>query len=170
MVILGVRLECLETSINFKPDPRKKDIWILSIEDALQTGVLRRRDAERLAGRLLFSRCSIFGVVGAAQLRRVYACARSGGTHRMGQHLRRTLEWWASVLRSGSFERDISVDREEMQPLLLYTDATGNGGLGYAMYDSEAKLRAWSSIRAPAGMKAPLRVAARRVTLGRDWR
>ena len=99
MVILGVRLECRSASIRLEPDPRKRQLWIRSITDSLATGIVRRRDAEKLAGRLLFSRCSIFGGVGAAQLRRIYACARSGGTRSMGVHLRRTLEWWAAVLQ-----------------------------------------------------------------------
>ena len=82
----------------------------------------------------------------------------------MGTSPRRTLKWWAAVLRDGAFDRDILLQCDQLFPILLYTDATGTGGLGFAAYDEKAVLLACESARGPSRIKDKLIVREAQVT------
>ena len=150
--------------MHVQPEQAKVDMWIKSIDVALEENRLVSSAAAKLAGRLLFARSAWFGRVGSAQLRRIFNRAHGNGSSTLSASLRRVLLWWKAMLSNHAFHLQVKLTYDERRPILMYTDATGNGRMGYACYGSNGILMCWSMLRAPPLVGAILRRRKTQVT------
>lgn len=145
LLILGISVEYTDDgTIHLRPDSAKLSVWLDSITQALKANRLTSGEAAKLAGRLLFARSSLCGRVGAAQLRRLFRRSHAHGSVRLDESLQRVLIWWHAMLRGDAFRLKMYLHPDRRLPILVYTDATGRGSMGYCIYNSDRLLCSWS--------------------------
>ena len=165
LVVLGVLVSCDTQGVfSFKPEGKKLVVWIKAIELALEKDALSPAAASKLAGRLLFARSTFFGKIGSAQLRRIFHRAHKSKTNTLNAPLKRVLVWWKAMLTAGTFYKEIALGDDPRKPCLLYTDATGKGSMGYALYSSDGNIIAWSQLIRPPLCAALLKPRKNQVT------
>ena len=166
MVILGLRVCFLayEGVVSVNPEPAKVEQWLSAIDHVLQSRKMTSSEASKLAGKLLFARSAWCGRVGNAQLRRLFQRAHGNGSSSLNEPLRRVLVWWRAMLQHQAFDMKVKLQPDQRKPVLLYTDATGKGRMGYAMYDCDGVLRTWSMIKTPLLCAAALHKRKTQVT------
>ena len=106
---------------------RRRSRLLAAISSALSSGALALVEAPSLAGKLNFAQCAVFGKVGRSFFPSIYAHER-GRRAAIGSRLRADLERWAEYLADAAprLIRKLS----NRVDALLYTDASGAGGLG----------------------------------------
>ena len=148
--ILGVKVEITDSELLLTPEPRKVALWIQMINIALDKSSLGLADAMKLAGRLNFAASATWGQVARSRLRRLYGHIVNGNTD-FGRPLASDLTWWLSRLERLEPQRlALFID----DPVVIYTDAEGNGGLGGVISDSATA--AWFSSPTPQELLAAL--------------
>ena len=130
-----------------QPDPSKGDIWLHQINDIRSTGTILHGSASKLAGRLNFAGQSIFGKIGKAFLRPIYDRVHHGSST-VDAHLHHALQWWQRLLTTTTFLRTAPFHFTQLPQLVLYTDATGKGRLGMALY-RDSRLLQWAATSTP---------------------
>ena len=159
--ILGVKVEITDSELLLTPEPRKVALWIQMINVALDKSSLGLADAMKLAGRLNFAASATWGQVARSRLRRLYGHIVNGNTD-FGRPLASDLTWWLSRLERLEPQRlALFID----DPVVIYTDAEGNGGLGGVISDSATA--AWFSSPTPQELVAALTPGRLRSSL---WR
>ena len=124
--ILGIRVDLTADSLLLSPEPRKVALWISSLKAALASSSLSIPSAMKLAGRLNFAASAAWGSIARSRLRRLYRHIHLG--HPLVQDdLAGDLSWW--ILRLERLEPH-RLFLHIVDPVILYTDAEGSGGLG----------------------------------------
>jgi hypothetical protein len=132
--VLGVRVTIQLSTMLLVPEPRKVALWwILALESAITSKALGHRDSSKLAGRLSFASFASWGPIARSRLRRLYVFSLCF-TGRLTQPLLQDLQWWLDKLVVLS---PAVVALGPTDPLVLYTDAEGSGGLGGVLADGE---------------------------------
>ena len=123
------------TGITATLPSRKKDDLCSALRSTLSANRLTPGSAAELRGRLGFAQSLLFGRLGRAHLApitaRQYAKFPTPGW-RLAPELRGILNWRIAALGSAN-PRTITFSRH--QPVLFYTDASGNGHLGVVIID-----------------------------------
>ena len=146
LTILGVDVTIKADFVHLRPDEAKSRLWLLTISDALLSNRLTPKDAEKLAGRLNFAAGTAFGRVGRAYLRAIYHQQHSHSKdHQLNDELRHNLMWWQNFLTTHNLHRAMPLRPSPKPVLLVYTDATGGGSLGYAVYDVAGRCLTWGA-------------------------
>ena len=157
LTILGILVTIGDNSINLKPDPAKAQKWKGEIDAALKGNELTPGEAQKLAGRLNFATSTLFGKVGKAHLRPIYhrahAAQRKHHSSRLYPSLKKCLKWWKKLLNLPNLNVDINFEQQARPIKLLYTDATGHGNLGFALYDKHAHNLLWGASSTPQWLR-----------------
>ena len=155
MTILGVLITIVYINhlyyAQLDIDPRKQQVWLQALREALHTRTLHPYDAEVLAGRLEFAATAVLGKGHRHRIRTIYNHARSYH-HDItdDQFLLTDLHWWSRLLASPLPRRRVQLTGDRPPPLLLYTDAEGGGGIGAALFaHASASPLHWLSSRTP---------------------
>ena len=160
LTILGVQVVIEDKQARFFPEPAKAARWITDIKAALNDNSLSPGEANKLAGRLNFASSTTFGRVGMAHIRPLYhrAHGRRGSSGRklyqlhLDTPIKKALRWWLHLLQHRHLEATVHFTRQHTDTHILYTDATGDGHLGSALYDTEARCLGWSAGQTPQWM------------------
>ena len=119
-----------------------------------------------MAGRLNFAASTVFGRVGLAHLRPIYSrahgCKRASGTE-LHPQLRRCLKWWITLLNTSDLQVSLPHKRQSREKFILYTDATGNGSLGFALYDHKGQCTSWAPGSTPSWLNRRLKTRKNQV-------
>ena len=124
LCILGVVISMSAHGFRFWPDGGKVVKWLSTLRSALTDNVLQPGDASKLAEKLSWGCSQLFRRLGRAMLRPIFdqQTRRDG---RVDSELRRSLQWWVSVL-----ELELCELRRwktvELPVVHLFCDASGN--------------------------------------------
>ena len=124
LCILGVMISMSEHGFRCRPDDMKIAKWVSALRRALADNVLQPGDASKLAGKLSWGGSQLFRRFGRAMLRPIFdrQTRRDG---KVDDELRRSLQWWVSVL-----ELELCELRRwkevELPAMHLFCDASGN--------------------------------------------
>ena len=112
-----------------------------TLHEALRTNKLPPATAAKLAGRLSWSQTQYFGRYGRAHIGAFYHRQHAPfHVETLNEQLKNSIKWWLENLRVLSARRTVSCfDEDSLPPLLLYTDAAGNGGCGAVLIDPATK-------------------------------
>ena len=163
LTILGILVAIGQEGINLRPDPEKAKKWIGELNAALLGDELTTGEARKLVGRLNFATSTLFGKVGKAHLRPIYHRAYANTSKQAQPHssrlypsLRKSLKWWRRLLSMPTLNVDINFHQQARPIRILYTDATGHGNLGFAIYDKDTKNLKWGASVTPQWLCARL--------------
>ena len=123
---LGIVISSSPSTVTVAISADRRTSLRAEIAQAIESGFLRRDQAESLAGKLSFAQFHAFGRCGRAFLPRLYARSRYGG--RIGFGLASDLIWWRSFLSADSVRPVLR--GSPLPDAIVYTDAAGDGGLG----------------------------------------
>ena len=138
MAVLGV-LASLDhhpdgsVSVDRSPDPPRVSFWLKELDKLASADSSSRLEIQRLVGRLSFAVSAALGPSCRGRLRPLHDWANIGGGFR-SQAATRALAWWTRRL-SSAVPRTILLTSRPSDPVLVYTDAEGNGGLGVVVFD-----------------------------------
>lgn len=129
--ILGVQIAFKQDrmALEFSPDPRKAELWMTEIETILsnQTSI-DLVQFRKLTGRLGFAAWAIWGQASRCHLKGLHQQVRVWSPSLLKQAVL-DLHWWRRELqRLAVLVCPLGLSAQE--PLLVYTDASGAGGLG----------------------------------------
>jgi hypothetical protein len=119
--------------------------WTKEIEQILASGQLSPAKASKLAGKLSWGACAVFGRGARVYLAAIFHHA-NGHSHQIQRRLRAALLWWLRYLASAPV-RHIPLAPGQRSRLILYTDATGRGALAWVAQ--------WNDRRQFAACKVP---------------
>jgi hypothetical protein len=130
--VLGVTVTLIEsssgTSLELVPEPRKLEVWKLSVASALVTGSMDFQSCQQLVGRLSFAAWAVWGPHSRTRIRPLYTYCLAGAGP-LPDLITKSFLWWLDRL-----ERPPSVRMQLAHlldvPLILYTDAEGSSGIG----------------------------------------
>ena len=103
--------------------------WQAHIAEILRPGSLSPASASKLAGKLSWGATVVFQRSARVFLVPIFQHA-CGSTSRVSNRLRRALTWWDRFLASQPVRR-VPLAPRLLDRLILYTDATGSGGLAW---------------------------------------
>ncbi len=158
LTILGVQVTVDgpddDIQAHLRCEPAKVAVWLKTIEDSLANNVLTSRDAARLAGRLNFAAGTCFGRSGRGFIRPIYARQYSHvhNDSTLTDDLRHSLHWWHAFLTTQDLHRLIHLNSPQRPVLLVYTDATGSGDLGFATYKNTTHCHDWAATSTPPAL------------------
>jgi hypothetical protein len=155
LTILGVDVSIEANAVHLRCEPAKARRWIQDIQTALDSDSLTNKQAMKMAGRLNFAAGCVFGRVGRGFLRPIYNRQYSTVPSTSLGTIRPCLEWWLTFLTTQDLHRVIKLNTDARPTLVLYTDATGGGALGYAAYVKGTCL-SWAQATTPAAIAAQL--------------
>ena len=145
--VLGIQITLLqqESAMKFSPDPLKAGLWVSEIQHILNGGgPIDLVHFRTLTGRLGFAAWAIWGASSRCHLSGLHYQVRTWSTA-LSSQATADLQWWLDQLeRMVALVRPITFPHQP--PLILYTDASGDGGLGAFLMDGEPL---WVSGRAP---------------------
>ena len=110
-------------------DPDKAEHWVAQLSDIERRNRITPNEASKFAGRFTFLAHAILGPMGSSKIRHLYRAAYRTAGSRITGTLRSEIDWWKRYLLDRS---PISLKirpRQRFVPI-IYTDATGGGGLG----------------------------------------
>ena len=168
MTILGVQIKVRPHSVVLAPDPLKAAKWIRDLQEALATNSLPPSQAAKMAGRLNFAASSVFGKLGSAHLRPLYARLHHSGRSAPGSPLNpeitASLVFWIDLLHMPHFRRILELPHCKTPAKVLYTDATGHGDLGFVLYEGSSTPSSWAASRVPDEVTSTLSERITQVT------
>ena len=133
-------------SICVRLDPSKSVFWASVLKESLTKGFMSRKSAEKMAGRLGFVAYAVLGPLGANRVRHIYAHAMAPTDSPITDQLRTELEWWLSYLSENPPVK-VRIGPCLPKPVVLYTDAEGNGGLGAVLVSDSQCLSMMSDVK-----------------------
>ena len=137
IIYLGIEISVKGVVITVRLSDHRREKLKHIIQSALDSGHLFPSAASKLAGKLSWSACGLFGRVGRCFLYSVFARAYAkDGNTKIGKELEGSLRWWLKALEVSNFERRIDVGgfSSREKSWIIYTDASEFGLGGVAMY------------------------------------
>ena len=147
LTVLGVSITIDNKSIALQPDPIKVAVWLRQMQECIDQDIMHASTASKLAGRLTFAGQSIFGRVGRAHVRPIYDRIYTGHSA-LDPALRHSLLWWIELLQTTAYRRTAPLQEATRPAIVIYTDATGDGRIGSAIYRN-GELLNWSASKVP---------------------
>ena len=143
--LLGLTIAIYNGEVTVCPNEAKREKWLRQVIEALNTGRLRRRGAEKLAGRLGFTAQNAFRRLGRAMLRPLYQQQyfplRNGAMHPL---LVLGLKWWQHVLKNKLWQKQRLCARPEVIDLFCDAASTPARVAAVCMDASSLEYTAWS--------------------------
>ena len=135
----------------------------LALWRTIDSGILRPGEASSLAGRLGFALIAVFGRVGRAKLRPIFArCYRRDGRH-LSPQLRSCLLWWTQFLLEYT-PRQIPTTMTSRPLVASYSDGEGDtAGVGVCAFSDRTPHPVAAFAEVPADIR---RLWARRAGEG----
>ena len=144
--ILGVEVSFCDDAqeIEFQIGPDKLELWSGQIRTALTHGVLQPAEAQKLAHRLSWGACAVFGKGARVPLAAIFHHG-NGSRHALSSRVRLSLQWWLRFLETKP-RRVIPVRQPARQKCILYSDAAGSGRMAWVCHSSDFKSFATASV------------------------
>lgn len=128
--VLGIKVALVDNgvSLQYSPEPMKAALWVEEVSRTLNEGDVDLVGLRKLTGRLSFAAWAMWGPAARCHLRGLHQQVRLWKAPLLPQAIS-DLEWWARELQCLSgVTRPLRFPQQE--PVLIYTDASGSGGLG----------------------------------------
>ena len=139
--------------LDLKVKPGRAESVLTQIHDALASGQNKPGMCDSLQGKLFFVCTTVFGRVGRAALQPIIHGKSQKGYHRLSNVIKEALQFFVALLQIiGLTPRRISLRKHQRRPLLVWSDASyenGVGMLGLVVYDPETTMWYYSSARVP---------------------
>jgi hypothetical protein len=129
MRVLGVEVSITDVCVRVCIPSEKISQWVTQIQNILHAGHLTPTIAGKLAGKLSWGACEVFGKGARVYLAPLFrhSCQNSVV---LNSRLRRSLEWWLRFLPKAPV-RDIPLTPSIRRRAVVYSDATGGGHLSW---------------------------------------
>ena len=152
--ILGVRVSlCADGSgLQFAAETRKAKIWSQEITETLSAPQVDFPRFRKLVGRLSFAGWATWGQVSRCHVVGLHRQIRKWSSTLMLRTIV-DLHWWSDHINKLSV-RLVPFCLATTEPILMYTDACGRGGLGAVCVTSSSK---WVSGQVPSGITQRLK-------------
>ena len=146
LTALGVKVRVSDDEVKLRVGDERAARWVEEIGEVLRSERRTPGRARKLAGKLGWGACEVFGRGARVYLAPLFRHAESSSAQIPGR-LRRALEWWCRYL-SAVPVCGVPLAPRQRRRMLLYSDATGRGRLAWvAEWGSE---RRWASTSAPS--------------------
>ena len=142
--VLGIKVALVDNgvSLQYSPEPMKAALWVEEVSRTLKEGDVDLVGLRKLTGRLSFAAWAMWGPAARCHLGGLHQQVRLWKAPLLLQAIS-DLEWWARELRF-----------PQQEPVLIYTDASGSGGLGAVFVGSTVR---WVSGTVPTFLRQHLK-------------